>query len=162
MKNRLSSLSRLFTIVVLSAGNISFGQQVMSPRFDSLGHWKFEQQHISGSTVLDLSTNGYDGTIIGTVNLNADPEALILNGSNNYVALADGPLPRQDITLKAWVRVDRPVNWAGIINYIQDNGSIEHGWILGQNGGSFLFGRAKPCTARVLCSIQLLTIADWP
>ncbi|MHC4748787.1 MAG: LamG-like jellyroll fold domain-containing protein [Planctomycetota bacterium] len=160
MKKELSNLSRLLIIVVLAAGNISFGQQLMTPRSDSLGHWKFEQQHISGSTVLDLSANGYDGTIIGTVNLNAGPEALILNGSNNYVTLADGPLPSRDVTLKAWVRVDRPVNWAGIVNYIQDNGSIEHGWILGQNGGSFLFGLS---TGRLtyLSANTLFEMDEW-
>jgi hypothetical protein len=38
------------------------------------------------------------------------------------------------------VQVAGPVNWAGIINYIQDNGPTEHGWILGQYGGAFLFG----------------------
>jgi len=72
--------------------------------------------------------------------LNADPEALVLDGSTRYVTVEDGPMPGRDITLKTWVRVTRPVNWAGIINYIQDNGSTEHGWILGQNAGSFLFG----------------------
>jgi len=105
-----------------------------------LGHWRYEQAHISGSTVDDLSGNSHDGTIAGTVSLNPDPEALILDGLSNYVTVTDGPLPTESITLQAWVKVTNPVERAGIINYIQDNNSVEHGWILGQRSGAFLFG----------------------
>jgi hypothetical protein len=107
---------------------------------DLLGHWRYEQAYISGHTVEDLSGNAHDGTIVGTVSLNTDPEALILDGTSNYVTVTDGPLPSRDITLEAWACVDQAESWAGIINYIQDNGSIEHGWILGQYSGAFLFG----------------------
>lgn len=104
------------------------------------GRWSFQSQYISGSTVADQTANGYDGTINGAVNLNQNPEALVLDGTSNYVTLPTGPLPTREITLKGWVRADSTIEWAGIVNYIQDNGAVEHGWILGQSGGSFMFG----------------------
>ncbi len=108
-----------------------------------IGNWIFESGHISGNTVSD-SAGTHDGTINGSWSLNADPEALILNGTTNYVALNETAIPAQlptrDITLEAWAWVDTPVSWAGIINYIQDNSTIEHGFILGQYGGNFMFG----------------------
>ena len=140
MKDKLLSLGLLSVIIVSAVNNISPGQRHTAAAAEPLGHWKFEQQYISGSSVGDQSVNGYDGTIFGAFAFNNFPEALILDGSTNYVAVADGPLPSRDITLKAWLRVDKAVDWAGIINYIQDNGSTEHGWILGQRAGSFMFG----------------------
>jgi hypothetical protein len=140
MKVKLLNLGLLSAIIVLAVNNLSPGRQLPTALTEPLGHWKFEQQYISGRTVSDLSVNGYDCTIVGAFAFNNNPEALILDGSTNYVTVGNSPLPRRNITLKAWVRVDKAVEWAGIINYIQDNGSTEHGWILGQRAGSFLFG----------------------
>jgi len=107
---------------------------------DLVGHWRFEPDYITGRTVQDLSGHDSQGTIEGPVNLDPTPPSLVLNGSTNYVDIANGILPTRQITLKAWVVVDQPRDWAGIVNYIQDNGSIEHGWILGQVANSFMFG----------------------
>ena len=119
------------------ANGIGLGEE---PNISLVGHWRYEQAHISGSVVEDLTGDGNDGTIIGTFSLNPSPEALILDGSTNYVTVTDGPLPVRDITLETWVQVASPVGWAGIISYIQDNGADEYGWILGQYSGAFLFG----------------------
>ena len=118
----------------------TYGGMGSTAQGEIVGQWKYEQAHIFGSTVEDISGNNKHGSIVGGINLNPNPEALILSGSNNYVSVNNGPLPSRDITLEAWVTVDQPVSWAGIVNYIQDNGSTEHGWILGQNNGAFMFG----------------------
>jgi len=137
MRQIKSPLSVLLLLVLLSAlADEGFGRG--SPTL--MGHWKFEPDHITGRAVYDVSGHGGEGTIVGPVNLNPGPPALILNGSTTYVDITDGPLPTCQITLKAWAMVDEPEEWAGIVNYIQDNGSVEHGWILGQVSNSFMFG----------------------
>ncbi|MEC9091706.1 MAG: LamG-like jellyroll fold domain-containing protein, partial [Planctomycetota bacterium] len=50
--------------------------------------------------------------------------------------------PAQAISASAWVRVDQPATWGGIIGCIQDDGSTEHGWLLGYNGNQFSFAVA--------------------
>ncbi|MEM7453234.1 MAG: PQQ-binding-like beta-propeller repeat protein [Planctomycetota bacterium] len=51
-------------------------------------------------------------------------------------------LPTQEISIEAWVRVDQPLTWGGIAGYLQDDGSIERGWILGFRDDKFCFGVA--------------------
>jgi outer membrane protein assembly factor BamB len=94
--------------------------------------------------VVDMAGH-IDGTIVGDVNLRqaGGIEALVLDGSTNSVVLAAdhniAGLPQREITAEAWVRVDKPTKWGGIIGAVQDNGSKEHGWILGYNDTKFSF-----------------------
>ncbi len=46
-------------------------------------------------------------------------------------------LPTDSITIESWVRVDQPQEWGGIAGCIQDDGSVEHGWLLGYRGDCF-------------------------
>ena len=48
-------------------------------------------------------------------------------------------MPKRDMTLEAWVRVDKAMQWGGIIGALQDNGTYEKGWLLGFRGSSFCF-----------------------
>lgn len=49
-------------------------------------------------------------------------------------------LPARDLSIEAWVRVDRATPWGGILGYVQDNGDYERGWILGFTNQHFIFG----------------------
>ncbi len=40
-------------------------------------------------------------------------------------------LPREDLTVEALVMVFEPLEWGGIVGYLQDNGDVESGWLLG-------------------------------
>ena len=46
-------------------------------------------------------------------------------------------LPADSISVEAWVRVDEPLQWGGIVGCIQDDGSTEHGWLLGYKNDKF-------------------------
>ena len=46
-------------------------------------------------------------------------------------------LPKEALSLVAWVRVDEPAEWGGIIGCMQDNGLNEFGFILGYNQHRF-------------------------
>lgn len=51
-------------------------------------------------------------------------------------------LPSNAISVEAWVRVDQPTTWGGIVGCIQDDGSTEHGWLLGYRDDKFCFALA--------------------
>ncbi len=46
-------------------------------------------------------------------------------------------LPNQTISVEAWVRIDQPQQWGSIVACIQDDGSTEHGWLLGYKNDKF-------------------------
>ena len=126
-----------------------------------VAQWRFTKAHVSGKTVKPLA-GGRAATIVGPVKFSDEaPHALILDGkskSKHRIAVTDNlpgaGLPKQDLTLEAWVCVDRPRRWGGIIGAFQDNGRYEKGWFLGTDasGGKFCFGIA---TARAGCITYL-------
>jgi len=44
------------------------------------------------------------------------------------------------MTAEAWVRIDKPQTWGGIIGAVQDNGDDEKGWLLGYRDSKFCIG----------------------
>lgn len=58
-------------------------------------------------------------------------------------------LPRDAITIEAWVRIDKTTRWGGILSAIQDNGSYERGWLLGYENQQFCFALATEKTQRL-------------
>lgn len=70
-------------------------------------------------------------------------EAMRFNGDTT-VQLATNPqdanLPRREFSVEAWVRVDEPMAWGGVIGCVRDNGDDEQGWLLGFRGDRFCFG----------------------
>ncbi|MCF6311312.1 MAG: PQQ-binding-like beta-propeller repeat protein [Verrucomicrobiales bacterium] len=85
-----------------------------------------------------------DGTILGEVNLRQTGgiEALVFDGNNSVMLtknIAEAKLPTQQLSVEAWVRIDQPTQWGGIIGAFQDNGAYEKGWLLGYNDSKFSF-----------------------
>lgn len=111
---------------------------------DLLGRWVFQGNLVRDTTVKDLAGR-LDGAIAGPVVLKRvdDYQALAADGSSNHILLAEdhktAALPQKEISAEAWVRVDRPLTWGGIVGALQDNGSYERGWILGYNDRRFSF-----------------------
>jgi len=112
-----------------------------------IGRWVFQQPHTKGNTVKDLAGK-LDATISGPVRLSAvgKRQAIALDGRSNNILIRanhnDANLPAEGITAGAWVRVDQPLTWGGIVGALQDNGSYERGWILGYTGSKFSFAVA--------------------
>lgn len=115
---------------------------------DLLGRWVFQGEGLQGTVVKD-QVGSLDGAISGPIELKRlgdDAEALALDGQRQHVLLSDKPLaaepvaaalPSREMTAEAWVRVDQPLTWGGIIGCVQDNGAYERGWLLGYNGSRF-------------------------
>ena len=57
--------------------------------------------------------------------------------------------PVESLTVEAWVKVDKPIRWGGIVSAIQDNGSFERGWLLGYENNQFSFALATGKTKRL-------------
>ncbi len=110
-----------------------------------IGHWVMDQARVQGKTLKALV--GPDGQIIG------QPEFIKVKGhcfatfsgrgdsillAKDIAAIID-KLPKREITVEAWVAVNRPLDWGGIIGAFQDNSSYEKGWLLGYRGDKFCF-----------------------
>ena len=101
-----------------------------------------EENTISNATVKDYASNvGLKLKGTGTairIRESEKLEGIALNGGYfpHEIENSDA-LPKDAITVEAWVRVDSPQQWGGIAGYIQDDGSTEHGWLLGYKNDKF-------------------------
>lgn len=64
-------------------------------------------------------------------------EAVELRGGYFPVPSMPTNRPVNQLTVEAWVRVDVPQQWGSIVGCIQDDGSTEHGWLLGYRSDKF-------------------------
>ena len=77
-----------------------------------------------------------------------DFEALHFDGASRVVVaddLASVPaiLPARHLTVSAWVAIERPQAWGGVLGVIQDNANAESGWVVGHDDSVFTFGLAS-------------------
>ncbi|MCA9106756.1 MAG: metallophosphoesterase [Planctomycetales bacterium] len=63
----------------------------------------------------------------------------IMATDHNMVA---DSLPTESFTIAAWVSIDEPREWGGLLGVIQDNGDAEAGWVLGYDDRHFYLGLA--------------------
>jgi acid phosphatase type 7 len=113
---------------------------------DPIGSWRLEPSQVSGTTLKPLL--GQPGQLQGDVHWVADArgQSLDYDGRTTRILLADDfstakqALPKQHITVNAWVSVNEPVLWGGLLGVLQDNADAETGWILGYNETNFTFG----------------------
>jgi outer membrane protein assembly factor BamB len=129
-----------------------------------VGQWTFDRAHVSGTVVSDLAGN-LNGQILGAVTVVSNPEALFLDGAQNYVRLSPSMdtslLPAQNLTVEAWVALRSATEWGGIIGCIQDNGSFEHGWLLGYRNASFSFALSANGTLTYLAAPSSFAFNQW-
>lgn len=112
---------------------------------DPIGHWFFSHHTIDGLTL--KSRLGPDGRFSIAPKIVEDElgQSAFFDGDDSVVVLAEdvaalkAGLPVREITVAAWVSVDRPEQWGGITGVIQDNGDAEQGWVLGYNESVFTF-----------------------
>ncbi len=131
-----------------------------------LGWWRADQLR---DRALPAVQGGPDGQVEGTVELITDegPPALVFDGKRSCVRLGDrfseAPLPERAFTIEAWVRVDKPLDWGGIIGAFQDNGSYERGWVLGFRGQKFSIALASEDAGRMtyLTSPRPFALRAW-
>ena len=114
---------------------------------DLIGRWVFQHSAVIGQVAKGL-VGKLNATVHGDKRIESvsKVQALMLDGVANSALITDdhneAKLPARHVTAEAWVRVDQPTKWGGIIGAIQDNGSYERGWILGYSDNRFSFAVA--------------------
>ena len=115
---------------------------------DPVGHWFFNSRSLQSNRL--KSRLGPDAKLTGSVKAVRDEtgESLLLNSSTLFsveqkdLATPDF-LPRKAITVSSWFAVNQPREWGGVVGIIQDDGSVESGWVLGYSSNRFYFGLAS-------------------
>jgi len=138
LRNGLFPVAALFFLTPLPGGEEAL-----------LGRWRFESARVEGKTVKALA-GGLDATIEGPISFGeGKPGALKLDGNSkarHRVVVSESlelaELPRREMTVEAWVKIDQPLEWGGIAGAFQDNGSYEKGWVLGYRNWQFFFALA--------------------
>ncbi len=75
-----------------------------------------------------------------------------------------GRLPSENLSVEAWVRIDRGQQWGGLIGALQDNGAYERGWVLGFRGlrpGFALKGNSDEGAMTWLTGPEDLVLGGW-
>lgn len=66
-----------------------------------------------------------------------------LDGKDDSVLVSEGPpprgLPRREISVEAWVRIDEEAVWGAMVGAVQDDAGTEKGWLLGNYASHFSF-----------------------
>ena len=116
-------------------------------------HWLFEHARLDGTVV--KAVRGPDARLLGAARLatGKGPEALVLDGGSVSVLVTDkssaAGLPTRDLSVEAWVMVEKPLTWGGIVGAVRDNGADETGWVLGCRDSRFSFALATTDNARL-------------
>jgi 3',5'-cyclic AMP phosphodiesterase CpdA len=126
------------------------------PDLKPAAHWVFDVPGVDGNRVADRAGQ-LPGTLLGSPRLADDAPAprLELSGPSDGVLVKDrvtpgaAILPKEALSLVAWVRVDEPSEWGGIVGCFQDNGASEYGFVLGYNKTGFSFGLATHTTQKL-------------
>ncbi|MEA2012932.1 MAG: PQQ-binding-like beta-propeller repeat protein [Verrucomicrobiota bacterium] len=109
-----------------------------------LNSWIFSESNVKNGEIVDKK---------GVKNVAVPPLATLANDKkNSYIKLSGKSsmevadernmdiLPKESFSIEAIVSIAKPLKWGGIIGAFQDNGAVEHGWVLGYQGKRFMFG----------------------
>ncbi|MCK5943147.1 MAG: metallophosphoesterase, partial [Planctomycetes bacterium] len=116
---------------------------------DPIGSWQLSKEFVSEGRLQSLL--GVDGRVEGELTFVDDVagNALFFDGRTTRVVLADDhatseqKLPSKHLSVTAWVAINTPTQWGGILGVIQDNGDAEAGWLLGYDEQRFTFALAS-------------------
>lgn len=112
-----------------------------------LGRWVFQSPHVRGKHVDNLAGGRPGQATTGAQLLTLGKrQAIEFDGSGQSVLVTgnhrEAKLPARTMSAAAWVRVDDPLTWGGLVGAIQDNGDFERGWLLGYRESKFSFAMA--------------------
>lgn len=111
---------------------------------------EFDQDHINAQhahaiTDHEFSIRGHYTIAQDALGESLKLEGPGLDGDGAYVLVSErvedfDTLPDDAFTATAWIRIDKPTRWGGILSTVSDNGDREKGWVLGYDNDSFTFG----------------------
>jgi len=141
-KKRIAALFLLIWNAFFATGLTAEPGPIMS--------WQFDAQRVTKGS-LTATTGNLNLAIIDNVQFSQQaPASAILNSGNStkqyFLAaldIAKIKLPNQNMTVSAWVQVNKLQDWGGIAGALQDNGDFERGWLLGFRQDRFCFAVAS-------------------
>ena len=128
-----------FTVLFLFVCSIHAAEEGM------LHQWRFDQAKDGVIPAKVGAPAKFSGTAI--VAKEDGLSRLQLKGTDSRAWVADDfntvKVPKQAITVEAWVSPAALMRWGGIAGIIQDNGDYERGWLLGYVNRKFSFALAS-------------------
>jgi predicted phosphodiesterase len=117
------------------------------PDLKPTAHWVFDEAGVTGKTVAEKAGK-LSGTLLGTPTVVTDGPTphLHLNGPDDGVMVKARAtpgalfLPKEALSVVAWVRIDEPTEWGAFLSCFQDNGPEKSGFVVGFNKKAFFFG----------------------
>lgn len=119
-----------------------------------LGRWVFQKDAMRGRVAKNL-TGGIDAPLGGGASVEriGDREAVALDGKASGLPLSTTlpakQMPKKAMTVEAWVRIDKPEKWGGIVSALQDDGDKEFGWLLGYRDNRLCFAVRSASTKKL-------------
>ncbi|MGE4550591.1 MAG: LamG domain-containing protein, partial [Opitutales bacterium] len=118
-----------------------------------VGQWEFDGSRLRNKILLPAA-GPWEGKVLGSAEVSREkPLALEAKKGFRGIVLHEdiskAGLPKEALSVTAWARVDKPIEWGGILGAIQDNGSFERGWLLGYGKDSFYFAVASEGNQRL-------------
>ena len=145
-------------VAVLAVALVRNGPTSAAPKPDlrPTAHWVFDSDGVTGKTVADRAGT-LPGTLLGAPKLVTDGPTphLHLTGPDDGVMVKPRAtpgaayLPHEALSVVAWVRIDEPTEWGGVLGCFQDNGPLKSGFVVGFNKRKFFFGLATKATDRM-------------
>lgn len=136
-------------LVVLAVALVrnEFTTAAPKPDLKPSAHWVFDADAVTGKTVADKAGK-LPATLTGgakVVTAGANPHLHLTGPDDGAMVKESVPtgaalLPKEALSVVAWVRVDEPAEWSGFLGCFQDNGPAEYGFVVGSNQKRFFFG----------------------
>lgn len=133
-----------------------------------IGQWAFQTSATNGKTITGLTgapLSIAEPPVFSPLN---EYQALELDGAAQTVMVAPdfhrAIVPETQFTAAAWVRLDQLQEWGGIIGVIQDDGTDEHGWLLGYRKDRFSLAVAAkdgPGSLEYVTSSSAFQLEKW-
>jgi predicted phosphodiesterase len=116
---------------------------------DPVWHWICTGSKIQGDTL--GARFGPAATLFGAPEIRKENqgECLYLDGQDDRIVVAADldtvrdQLPRRHLTVSAWLSVETPKPWGGVLSVVADDGDAERGFVLGYDQRVFTFGLAS-------------------
>ena len=108
-------------------------------------HWEFTPDLVSAGFATWSATPPATGQLEPTFGPARSGGGLVTNTHLDALEVTElsgvglGRLPAEDFTVAAWVAIESPRRWGGIVGCVQDNGDYEKGWVLGYDEAHFTF-----------------------
>ncbi|WP_459557832.1 LamG-like jellyroll fold domain-containing protein [Lacunimicrobium album] len=128
---------------------------------DPVARWRFNERTVGFdklNAAVVKAILGPDGHISGQHRVVGEAENARLHIAGERAVIQCGEdfasskayLPEKNLTVSAWVSIEKPQEWGGVVGMIQDNGNNESGWLLGYNEKAFTFAlRGENGTGRL-------------